>query len=72
MPLVALSQCSKLALISCLVPLLDLSGPVIAIVPLGNGLRALVFGCRGWHRGLEAAMAAHFSFDVILKVILPF
>jgi Type II CAAX prenyl endopeptidase Rce1-like len=51
--------------------LLGLDTFVILLVMLGNGLPGLVFGWLFWHRGLRAAALAHFSFDIILKVILP-
>jgi membrane protease YdiL (CAAX protease family) len=51
--------------------LLGLSGPIILFVLVGNGLPALVFGWLYWHRGLLSAMLAHFSFDLVLKVVLP-
>jgi Type II CAAX prenyl endopeptidase Rce1-like len=36
-----------------------------------NGIAALVFGYLYWRRGLEAAMVAHFSADIVLHVIGP-
>lgn len=37
-----------------------------------NGIAALLFGYLYWRRGLEAAMVAHFSADIVLHVIGPF
>jgi hypothetical protein len=51
--------------------LIGLDNFVILFVMLGNGLPGLVFGWLFWYRGLIAAMLAHFSFDIVLKVILP-
>ena len=36
-----------------------------------NGIAGLVFGALYWRRGLEHAMAAHFSADLVLHVIAP-
>jgi len=36
-----------------------------------NGLLAVGFGWLYWQRGLEAAMMAHFTADIVLHVILP-
>jgi hypothetical protein len=43
---------------------------IIAIVSL-NAIAALGFGYLYWKRGLEAAMLAHFSADIILHVCAP-
>lgn len=40
-------------------------------IMLLNGVAALVFGYVFWSRGLESAMLAHFSADVVLHVIAP-
>jgi len=46
--------------------------PVVVVAALLlNGIAALVFGYLYWKRGLEAAMVAHFSADIILHVIGP-
>ncbi|MDR2658365.1 MAG: CPBP family intramembrane metalloprotease [Spirochaetaceae bacterium] len=37
-----------------------------------NGIGGVVFGWLYWKRGLEAAIIAHFSTDIILYVIAPF
>jgi len=36
-----------------------------------NGIPGLAFGWLYWKRGLEPAMAAHFSADLVLHVLLP-
>jgi Type II CAAX prenyl endopeptidase Rce1-like len=42
---------------------------LVAFALLANGLGGVVFGWLYWRHGLLAAMAAHFSTDVVLKVI---
>jgi len=36
-----------------------------------NGIGGIVFGWLYWKKGLESAMIAHFSADIILHVLLP-
>jgi membrane protease YdiL (CAAX protease family) len=36
-----------------------------------NGLGGLAFGWLYWKRGLESAIMAHFSADIVLHVITP-
>jgi len=36
-----------------------------------NGIAGVLFGWLYWRRGLEAAMIAHFSTDIVLHVLLP-
>ena len=36
-----------------------------------NGIGGVVFGHLYWRRGLEAAMLAHFSADIVLHVLTP-
>ena len=43
---------------------------IAAIVSL-NAVAALGFGYLYWKRGIEAAMLAHFSADIILHVCAP-
>jgi hypothetical protein len=43
----------------------------IVYVLLLNGIAALAFGYLYWQRGLEAAMVAHFSADLVLHVAAP-
>lgn len=44
---------------------------VVARTLLLNGLVGVVFGWLYWKRGLEAAMIAHFSADLVLHVFAP-
>jgi membrane protease YdiL (CAAX protease family) len=48
-----------------------LTGVVIARTIVLNGLAGLVFGWLYWKYGLESAMVAHFSADIVLHVIMP-
>ncbi|MDQ6625972.1 MAG: CPBP family glutamic-type intramembrane protease [Verrucomicrobiota bacterium] len=48
-----------------------LTPQLVSVVILLNMLCALPFGYLYWRRGLEAAMIAHFSADLILHVIGP-
>jgi hypothetical protein len=50
---------------------LPLTGLLIAQIVLLNGLAGLVFGWLYWTYGLESAMLAHFSADIVLHVIAP-
>ena len=58
---------------------LPVTGAITAITPLIigraillNGVGGIVFGWLYWKKGLESAMIAHFSADIILHVIYPF
>jgi len=51
--------------------LLGRSANLFIFVLVGNGVPGLVFGWLYWRRNLFAAMAAHTSLDIVLKVILP-
>jgi len=58
---------------------LPVTGAITAITPLIvaravilNGIGGVVFGWLYWKKGLESAMIAHFSADIILHVIYPF
>jgi hypothetical protein len=51
--------------------LIGLTGPFVVYVLLLNGVGGVAFGWLYWRHGLFAAMLAHFSTDVVLKVILP-
>lgn len=44
---------------------------VVARAILLNGIAGIVFGWLYWKKGLESAMIAHFSADIVLYVILP-
>ena len=48
-----------------------LDGVVIARTLLLNGIGGVAFGWLYWKRGLEAAMIAHFSADIVLHVFAP-
>ena len=37
-----------------------------------NGAGAMIFGWLYWKKGLESAMIAHFSADIVLHIIAPF
>jgi hypothetical protein len=51
--------------------LYGLDAALVAFVFIGNGVPGIAFGWLFWRKGLIAAMVAHFSFDVVLKVIYP-
>jgi len=44
---------------------------VVARAILLNGIAGIAFGWLYWKKGLESAMIAHFSADIVLHVILP-
>jgi membrane protease YdiL (CAAX protease family) len=47
--------------------------PVMVIRALVlNGIASIIFGWLYWRRGLESAIVAHFSTDIVLHVLLPF
>lgn len=48
-----------------------LDGAVVARTLLLNGIAGIAFGWLYWKRGLEMAMLAHFSADIVLHVLLP-
>lgn len=56
-----------LPLVSMLVPLTPL---VLARTIVLNGIGGIIFGWLYWKRGLESAMIAHFSADIVLHVLL--
>ena len=58
---------------------LPITSELITITPLVifralllNGIGGVVFGWLYWKKGLESAMIAHFSADIIIHVCLPF
>jgi membrane protease YdiL (CAAX protease family) len=51
--------------------LAPLTPQLVTVVIALNGIAALPFGYLYWSRGLEAAMLAHFSTDLVLHVIGP-
>jgi membrane protease YdiL (CAAX protease family) len=57
---------------------LPITSSITAITPLVvaraiilNGIGAIIFGWLYWKKGLESAMIAHFSADIVLHVIFP-
>ncbi len=44
---------------------------IIVRTLLLNGIAGVIFGYLFWKRGLESAMLAHFSADIVIHVILP-
>jgi len=48
-----------------------LNGIVILRAILLNGTGGIVFGWLYWKKGLESAMLAHFSADIVLHTIIP-
>lgn len=44
---------------------------VIARAVILNGIAGIIFGWLYWKKGLESAMIAHFTTDIVLLVILP-
>jgi len=49
----------------------NLNGIVIARAIVLNGIGGIAFGWLYWKKGLESAMIAHFSADIVLHVITP-
>jgi len=52
--------------------IVDLTGIVITRAIVLNGIGGIIFGWLYWKKGLESAMIAHFSADIVLHVITPF
>ena len=52
--------------------ILPLTGVVVIRAIVLNGIGGIVFGWLYWKKGLESAMIAHFSADIVLHVITPF
>ena len=50
---------------------LSLDSLVITRALVLNGLGGVVFGWLYWTRGLESAILAHFSADVVLHAVVP-
>jgi membrane protease YdiL (CAAX protease family) len=48
-----------------------LTGLVITRAILLNGIGGVIFGWLYWKKGLESAMIAHFTSDIVLHVITP-
>ena len=51
---------------------ISLTGLVITRAIVLNGVGGLIFGWLYWKKGLESAMIAHFSADIVLHIITPF
>ncbi len=51
--------------------LMDLTPLVVFRALLLNGVGGMIFGWLYWKKGLESAMIAHFSADIVLHVLLP-
>ena len=45
---------------------------IVARAILLNGVGGVVFGALYWKKGLESAMIAHFSADIVLQMITPY
>jgi len=50
----------------------NLTGIVIVRAVVLNGVGGIIFGWLYWKKGLESAIIAHFSADIILHIITPF
>ncbi len=51
--------------------MLPITPVVVTAALVLNGIAALVFGYLYWKKGLEAAMVAHFSADIVVHVFGP-
>jgi len=49
-----------------------LTGIVIVRAVVLNGIGGIIFGRLYWKKGLESAIIAHFSTDIVLHIITPF
>ena len=49
----------------------SLNGIIVARAVVLNGAAGIIFGWLYWKRGLESAMIAHFSTDIVLHVVTP-
>ena len=52
--------------------LTELTPIVITRGILLNGIGGIIFGWLFWKKGLEAAIIAHFTTDIMILIILPF
>ena len=52
--------------------IVPLTGIIILRAVVLNGVGGIIFGWLYWKRGLESAMIAHFSADIVLHIITPF
>jgi membrane protease YdiL (CAAX protease family) len=48
-----------------------LTGTVVIRAIVLNGIGGIIFGWLYWKKGLESAMIAHFSADIVLHIIFP-
>ncbi|MDR0374824.1 MAG: CPBP family intramembrane metalloprotease [Treponema sp.] len=48
-----------------------LTGAVVIRAIVLNGVGGIIFGRLYWKRGLESAMTAHFSADIVIHIITP-
>lgn len=48
-----------------------ITAPVVLRAVLLNGSLSVIYGILYWKRGLESAMIAHFSTDVVLHILIP-
>ena len=51
--------------------LTTITADIVARAVLLNGIGAIVFSLLYWKKGLESAMIAHFSADIVLRFIAP-
>jgi len=51
--------------------IMDITPAVVARAVLLNGAGGVVFGWLFWKKGIESAMVAHFSADIVLHVLMP-
>lgn len=51
--------------------MMEITPMVLAATITLNGIAGLLFGYLYWRRGIEAAMLAHFSADIVLHVVGP-
>ena len=52
--------------------IVPLTGIIILRAIVLNGVGGIIFGWLYWKKGLESAMIAHFSADIVLHIITPF
>jgi membrane protease YdiL (CAAX protease family) len=51
--------------------LTEITAPVVARAIVLNGIGGVIFGWLYWKKGLESAIIAHFSADIVLHIITP-
>jgi membrane protease YdiL (CAAX protease family) len=52
--------------------IVPLTGIVVVRAIVLNGVGGIIFGWLYWKKGLESAIIAHFSADIVLHIITPF